>query len=249
MNCRESRFQLALFVGGDLDESSSVGLQRHLATCPECRDHHDGLSKVMDRVEQIESQSTAIMHAESVWPQLAAVIKVREQDRTRRFNGWVAGFAVAATILATVTIAQNLPSAQPLSNFGTQFSDMGPMDNFSNNVLFQPGANMLPADPQDGSSLWDEGGLVIDVDRTTQQERLSRMVLQQRQTNPNVIIIGPDSPLLRQRNDRSSWHDDRIDKAEHQQRLRALRELELRDEGRPFERVTPRSPRPLFRAR
>lgn len=195
MNCRESRFQLALFVGGDLDESSSVGLRRHLATCPECRDHHDSLSNLMDQVEQIESQSTAIMHAASVWPQLAAVIKVREQDRTRRFNGWIAGFAVAATVLAMVTIAQNLPSAQPLSNFGSQFSDMGPLDSFSNSVSFQPGANRLSVEPQDSSSVWDEGRAAIGVYRTTGQDRIRRMVLPR--ANPNAIVISPDAPLLR----------------------------------------------------
>lgn len=151
MNCRESRFQLALFVGGDLDESSSTTLQRHLATCPECREHHSGLNTVMDHVERSESQSTAMDHPESVWPQLAAVIRVRDDNRSRRFNGWVAGFSVAAMALAAVTIAQSLPSAQPLTNFGTQFSNVGPMDNFSNTVSFRPGAdvNAQPTEQMD----------------------------------------------------------------------------------------------------
>ena len=132
MNCRESRFQLALFVGGDLDESSGVGLQRHLATCPECRDHHERLDSVMQQVERSESEAPALVHRKSVWPQLAAVIKVREQDRTRRFNGWVAGFAVAAMALAAVTISQNLPSSQP----DLQFSEFGPVDDFGVQASF-----------------------------------------------------------------------------------------------------------------
>jgi len=196
MNCRESRFQLALFVGGDLDESSAVGLQRHLATCPDCRDHHDGLSNVMDQVERIETQSTAIMHAESVWPQLAAVIKVREQDRTRRFNGWVAGFAVAATVLAMVTIAQNLPSAQPLSDFDIQFSGTGPED-LSKSVSFQPGNNSFPIGPETGVSPWNDGPSRFDFDHTVPQERVRDMILPQ-QPLPDVFLLSPDARLRQQ---------------------------------------------------
>jgi hypothetical protein len=164
MNCRESRFQLALFVGGDLDESSSVEVQRHLATCPECRTHHDGLNTVMDQVERSEAASTAVVHSESVWPQLASVIRVRERNRTRRFNGWVAGSAVAACVLATVTIAQNLPSAQPLTNFRSQFSNVGPMDDFANTDSFQPNSAV-------------SGPPVREIDQADQEALIQKMLI------------------------------------------------------------------------
>lgn len=188
MNCRESRFQLGLFVGGDLDESSSVEVQRHLATCPECRIHHDGLNTVMDQVERSEAAATAIDHSESVWPQLASVIRVREQNRTRKFNGWVAGFAVAACVLAAVTIAQNLPSAQPLTDFGSQFSNVGPMDNFANTVSFQ---RELPEGTQPTG----------DLDPADQEAMIQQMLLtpaeQERWPNEIHQRYGLPSPSIR----------------------------------------------------
>ena len=182
MNCRESRFQLALFVGGDLGDASAVGLQRHLATCPDCREHHDGLSDVMGQVERIEADAPAVVHRKSVWPQLAAVIKVREQDRTRRFNGWVAGFAVAATVLAMVTISQSLPSSR--SDF--QFSDITPIDELAVPVAY-PNTNMNQFQDRQFNT-----GYPINHD-----QRLQWLQSLPREHNPNRPPVFVSEPQIR----------------------------------------------------
>ena len=114
MNCRQARLEIALWAGSDLDSAAERSVRRHLAECLGCRQYRERMLSAMGCLEQVDSGPDEAARVDSIWPSLSNVLSRRERDtRIRRFNGWVAGLAVAATLLATVTIWQNLPSAQP----------------------------------------------------------------------------------------------------------------------------------------
>ena len=112
MDCKTARHQVALLVGQDLPEADAVQLQRHLATCPPCREQRTRLQTTFDRVLSVAESAND--NSPGLWPAISSAIRVRGVSpglNARQFNGWVAGLAVAATLLAMVTISQHLPTA------------------------------------------------------------------------------------------------------------------------------------------
>ena len=137
MDCKTAKLQAALSVGGDLPESDAVGLQRHLATCPQCREHNAGLKTTYAHITSAGQSTRVAGETESLWPNIANTMQVRRSKaNVKRFNGWVAGLAVAATMLAMVTISQHLPSAQSEYN-GNGVLEVSPTNFNSNSGQYQ----------------------------------------------------------------------------------------------------------------
>ncbi|MEX0702681.1 MAG: hypothetical protein WD069_11345 [Planctomycetales bacterium] len=110
MHCKRARVEIALWAGNDLDAVSIGRLQRHLATCPCCRDHWRDMKSSLRALH--ESSDTLVETAgegarpESVWPAVAVRLAAPDfRGPAGRFNGWVPAIAVAAIFLAMVTLA------------------------------------------------------------------------------------------------------------------------------------------------
>lgn len=155
MNCRSARTAIALWVGNDLDEQASQRLQRHLATCPRCRDHWLDLKRSLDVLQCVEGTPEGLPLGE-VWPSVAARIARRgHQASLQRFNGWLPAVAVAVACLAVVVLTEDasmppepieqvpiadMPLAAPV-RIASDAEPLFPSDNqgnFSRNVQMVP---------------------------------------------------------------------------------------------------------------
>lgn len=104
MKCKRAKSEIALWVGNDLDENDEQQVARHVARCPQCRDHATELKASLQFLQR-PSDDQAIAPQGSIWPamtaKLAAVDASRHMDR---FNGWVPALTVAAACLAIVLL-------------------------------------------------------------------------------------------------------------------------------------------------
>lgn len=99
-NCKRARVQIALQVGQDLDELEERQLRRHVAVCPDCREHQQRL-KVDYAVLQECGGDGDCGPPRSVWPAVSEriVMLQRESALQYRFNGWVPAAVVTAASL------------------------------------------------------------------------------------------------------------------------------------------------------
>jgi hypothetical protein len=117
MNCRQAQQDIALFVGHDLDDPRERDdVKRHVATCPDCREHYrrlKGTLKVLSHADAPETYTTT----GSLWPELAGRINNRRPSGPRgRFNGWAPFVAMTAACLMLVVVV-NEP-ANPTGTMG-----------------------------------------------------------------------------------------------------------------------------------
>lgn len=121
MNCRQAKSELALWVGGDLNETSMLELERHVAVCPSCRALREGLSASHTALQAVAAAPTVGAARDestrreanrprpasdsSIWPAVSARIARSEQSRSQRFNGWVPAMAVSAACVAILFVA------------------------------------------------------------------------------------------------------------------------------------------------
>jgi|GEM_PF-2252846 hypothetical protein len=106
MNCTRARSEIALWVGGDVDERETVQLQRHIALCPECRAYRCRMMGSLQVLQEPASPAAYNLH-DSVWPNVEARLSVRsrdEADRVERLNRWLPAAAIAAACLAVIAI-------------------------------------------------------------------------------------------------------------------------------------------------
>lgn len=160
MNCKLAEQNLALWVGGDLDEASVRELEEHLALCSACRAVGRRLKstqRTLVKASHIEltrpkAKATGTTngggqvqmlrdHDESVWPNVARGLRALEaRKRRQRFNGWVPAAAVIAACLAIILsprpATQNtMPQSYDGPGFG-QSADMGVYNTFSDGSNF-----------------------------------------------------------------------------------------------------------------
>ena len=106
MNCKQARANIALWVGHDLDEATCHLLERHLATCPPCRDHRGRMQTGLTVLTEMKCGDT-VASADSVWPAVSSRLSACDAAlRAPRFNGWDPAIAVAGIFLAIVSIAR-----------------------------------------------------------------------------------------------------------------------------------------------
>ncbi|MEX0718176.1 MAG: zf-HC2 domain-containing protein [Planctomycetaceae bacterium] len=114
MHCKRAKTEIALWVGNDLDAVSIGRLQRHLAICPSCREHWQGMTSSLRALHDSgDSLLLDELHEPkrapsppSVWPAVAVRLASPDfQGPAGRFNGWIPAIAVAAIFLAMVSIA------------------------------------------------------------------------------------------------------------------------------------------------
>lgn len=105
MHCAQARNLIALLVGDDLDGSDRPEVERHLSQCSGCQSYHNGLTKTHQELQSISSVD-ADTSSPSLWEQMRPAVRLANAERgNRRFNGWVAGLAIAATVMAMFAIS------------------------------------------------------------------------------------------------------------------------------------------------
>ena len=87
MNCKRAQAQIALAVGGDLDDAAERELHEHLGGCVDCHRHWKQMSDtwalLLDREDELPDPH------DSVWPDLRVKLPNRRELMSRaRFNGW-----------------------------------------------------------------------------------------------------------------------------------------------------------------
>jgi len=109
LNCRKVQRLLALWSGNDIDEAGRVGAERHMASCPNCRESWARLNSGRQALEQMRTAESAPLTA-SIWPALERQILVIDQEAaTANWRGWLPVGALAAACLAIVV---GIPSGQ-----------------------------------------------------------------------------------------------------------------------------------------
>ena len=112
MNCKRAQAQIALAVGGDLDDAAERDLHGHLGGCVDCHRHWKQMSDtwalLLDREDDLPDPH------DSVWPDLQVKLPNRRELMSRaRFNGWTVGLAVSAVCLAMVSMWQTANTPEP----------------------------------------------------------------------------------------------------------------------------------------
>ena len=125
MHCKRAKQDIALSVGRDLDSHSERELQRHLASCPDCRQRHAKLREsiaVLHRASELSDQQST-EETRSVWSAVSDTIQHSVRPaKPSPFSlqqAWVPVVAIASMVLAVLSISNSLN--RPQQN-GTIFS-------------------------------------------------------------------------------------------------------------------------------
>jgi hypothetical protein len=111
LNCRKVQRLLALWAGNDIDEAGRVEAERHMASCPHCRESWGRLNtgrQALERLRTSEAESAPL--GASIWPVVERQIRVIDHEAaTANWRGWLPVGALAA---ACVAILVGLPAGQ-----------------------------------------------------------------------------------------------------------------------------------------
>ena len=124
MNCRDAQSDIALYAGGDLDDAARVReVRRHVASCPECREHFKGVKSSLRTLASVD-QAATWQSAGSLWPSIqrelarprpAAAARVWQQARN-----WspLAAVTAACALMLMVLNHNGTPTDQPVTGRG-----------------------------------------------------------------------------------------------------------------------------------
>ena len=111
MNCNVAQHELALAAGQDLNPQDQDALNRHLAVCPDCRQHWRNLQDSTDVLQQVSAGDEHF--GPSLWPDLEARLNARRQPviESERATpaGWLPVIAMALATAATIAFALSTP--------------------------------------------------------------------------------------------------------------------------------------------
>ena len=118
--CRDTRRMLALWVGNDLGEGHVAGIERHLATCPQCRDVCRDLQNSHQALCTLPMLSVAgRSESASIWPGISQ--QIRQTYVATPILGWrrwlpTGALAAACVAMLAVFLASLAPVSSPFRN-------------------------------------------------------------------------------------------------------------------------------------
>ena len=125
MNCKRAQAQIALSVGGDLDDAAELELGEHLESCTCCKRHRQQMTDTWELLLEREDEPSD--PHDSVWPDLQVRLPDRREFLSRaRFNGGVVALAVAAVLLAMVSVWRTANTSEPLLSDPAGMVDVDP---------------------------------------------------------------------------------------------------------------------------
>lgn len=134
MHCAQARNLVALLIGNDLEDNDRPEVERHLSQCKSCQDYHESLNASHQQLQSIAPEDSGI-HSVNLWADLEPAVRLANSGRSsKRFNGWIAGLAIAATVMAMFAIS----------------GDFGPVRYNDQNSGFMPPSSVnweAPANP------------------------------------------------------------------------------------------------------
>lgn len=98
MKCNRARHEIALAAGNDLDEAATKRLDRHLQTCPECRQFQAEMAVSVPVLQEVR-QPTPALPLHDLWPAVSIAVRRPTVPASRRSLGLAPAFAVIATCL------------------------------------------------------------------------------------------------------------------------------------------------------
>ena len=133
LSCRKVQRLLALWAGNDIDDAGRVEAERHMASCPHCREIWGRLKDGRQAIEHLRSsESESAPLCASMWPSIERHIRVIDHETaTSTWRGWLPVGALAA---ACVAILVALPAGQGPD------TAYAPVDSSSIPVSFAPDA-------------------------------------------------------------------------------------------------------------
>jgi len=108
--CQKYRQDLALLVGQDLDVVAQLEAERHVATCPQCREHLQSMRSGQRVLQQARTQQPAPVAEEaSVWAGVSRQMRVLDERAGRsNWRGWLPAVALAAACLTVTVITTDM---------------------------------------------------------------------------------------------------------------------------------------------
>jgi anti-sigma factor RsiW len=121
--CQKYRQDLALLVGQDLDVVAQLEAERHVATCPQCREHLQSLRSGQRVLQQARTQQPSpVAEESSVWSGVSRQMRALDERSGRsNWRGWLPAVALAAACLTvTVITTDMLDSSRNLDGLAEQ---------------------------------------------------------------------------------------------------------------------------------
>jgi len=126
--CRKVRHSLALWVGNDLDDAGRLAAQRHLATCPSCREEWQRLQSGHATIESLRTSRREPPPEVSVWPSVAMQIRaISEEPVEVEWRDWLPSGALAAACLTLILTLPQWGSLNGASSAGSDVIDSQPV--------------------------------------------------------------------------------------------------------------------------
>jgi anti-sigma factor RsiW len=142
--CRETQHILALSVGNDLGQHHQEEIERHLATCPACREISRELQQSQQALNSMPANPPVRTEpSASIWPEVARQISsVSVAPRESAWRSWLPTGALAAACLAVwCAIA---PSLSPVGGGGSPANSQGRVSATDVMKREQPSRSRIP---------------------------------------------------------------------------------------------------------
>ena len=112
MNCKRAKQDMALCAGRDLDDCAEQQLRRHLSACPDCRDQWQRVQASTQLLQRTADANSPVGDVR-LWSGVSTALQQIERERLQapqagRTPLWIPAVAVAALVLAAVSIVQTL---------------------------------------------------------------------------------------------------------------------------------------------
>jgi len=110
MNCRQAKSTIKLWDSGTLDAQAERKLRRHVAVCPNCRQHWQKWQASLAALREGGHEPINTFPA-NLWASLSIVLARRQRfERLNRFNGWVPTAAVIVGCFVLVAFSHSPPT-------------------------------------------------------------------------------------------------------------------------------------------
>lgn len=119
MKCKRAKQSMALSVGRDLDDGSDRELQRHISSCPPCRDYFGRLRAATSVLHQAGEDSCEPLSDDvTLWPAVSRAIQqpARKPSPFTWSQAWVPAVAIASMVLAIISISNTMNDSRPDGN-------------------------------------------------------------------------------------------------------------------------------------
>jgi Putative zinc-finger len=127
MNCTDCKELLTVFIDGELDEASAVGVRAHLAGCHACRLVCEDMTSILCAVTDGSPDELVPPNSKALWCRINNIIESESKPKPARFaeeprRGWRVTFGQLAAALVCIAVISSLLTVVAIRNY-TQPAD------------------------------------------------------------------------------------------------------------------------------